>query len=264
MEKTAGKTKKGTDKPRSAIATVRARVWLEAVRRKSGVERVNGKLVYERISTAYFDALVGSAVPADAGEPRFYRYADGKASPNEKTLKPVDIVWAGTRAAHDIGPTEGDERIRLWAAFGEPSTDLWDVVCDAFPDMVESLLAGKPHYARIGMLEAVVANLLAEPEGDGKASRMLRLYNSQHLPSLKVLAGILAFWRLSTLVYDDVDGRIYGMMNFAVNDVFRPALEQWDAYPFLWNAITELHEQEKAKFGQLIAKYQPRVSEVAE
>lgn len=113
------------------------------------------------------------------------------------------------------------------------------------------------------MMEAAVADLREEPDGDGKASRMLRLYSRHHPPSLKVLAGILAFWRLSMLVCDDVDGRVYRMVTFAVNELFRPVLEQWDAHPFLWDAICESHEQEKAKFSKLVAKYRTHASNMA-
>lgn len=244
----------GNDKARSAIATVRTRVWLEAARRSAGVERLDGKIVYERISTAYLKTF-GTDVRDGKANPRFHRHADGKSSPNKNTLERVDAVWPGTRDAYMIGPFEGVEPVRLWAAFREPSTDLWEVVCDAFPDMAESLLDGRPHYARIAMMEAAIARLFDEPVGNSPASKALEQYNRQHSLSLKVLAGILAFWRLSLLVYDDSDGRVFRMVAFAVNEPFRPALEQWDAYPALWDAITEVHTVETAKLAQLIGKY---------
>jgi hypothetical protein len=254
-EKSAG-NKQEDDKKRSAVATVGATVWLEAARRSAGVERVKGKLICERVSRAYFKGVAGKDVlPEGLADPKFYRYANGKSSPNENTVKRVEAVWPGTRAAYEIGPFEGAEPVRLWAPFDKPSIDLWDIVCDAFPDMAESLLDGRPHYARIAMMEAAIARLFDEPVGDSPASKALEHYNRQHSLSLKVLAGILAFWRLSLLVYDDSDGRVFRMVAFAVNEPFRPALEQWDAYPALWDAITEVHTVETAKLAQLIGKY---------
>lgn len=253
-EESAGKGLTANDKARSAISVARVRVWLEAARRSAGVERVDGKLVYEQISTAYLKTF-DTNVRDGKANPRFHRHADGKTSPNKNTLERVDAVWPGTRDAHDIGPFEGDEPVRLWAAFEMPSTDLWDIVCDAFPEVAESLLDGRPHYARIGTIEAAIARLFDEPLGDSPASEALRRYSQRHPLSLKVLAGILAFWRLSLLVFDDRDERIYRMVAFAVHQPFRPILEEWDAYPALWDAISEVHTVETAKLGELIGKY---------
>ncbi|WP_448166826.1 hypothetical protein [Burkholderia ambifaria] len=252
---------------KSAIAMVRVRVWLEALRRSAGVKRVGDdrRLIYERVSTAYLKTF-DTQVRDGKADPRFHRYADGKSPPNRNTVKRVNAVWPGTGDAYEIGPFEHDEPVRPWAAFGEPSTDLWDVVCDAFPDMAHSLLDGRPHYARITMMEAAIARSLDEPVGTSPAGEALRRYNRQHPPSLKVLAGILAFWQLSLLVYDDMDGRIHRMIDFAVNKPFRSALEQWDAYPGLWDAITEVHTVEtlgnipRCGWGE-VPRHRPRTAE---
>ncbi|MFL9863761.1 hypothetical protein PQR67_06210 [Paraburkholderia fungorum] len=268
----------GSGKVRSAIATCRTRVWLEAARRaviagatvkadKAGkdgaIAQGEDQISPKTLSSAYLKAVKG-IVRGEQSDPRFYRYANGKSSPNANTVKRVEVAWPGTQAAYEIGPLEDGEPVRLWAAFGEVSTDLWEVVCEAQPNFAHSLLDGRPHYTRIGMMEALVERLADEPEGEGDVIDALRRYREENPPSLRILAGILAFWRLSMLVYDDMDKRVYRMVATAINGPFRAALEQWDAFVDLRQAVVELHTIERMKMDQLVAKYRPAWSSETE
>ncbi|WP_146187149.1 hypothetical protein [Novimethylophilus kurashikiensis] len=163
----------------------------------------------------------------------WYKYRSGTRVPTHATLAAVEKRCAGSRAVFDLGPGG----VMLWAALAAPHAKLWEVIDVIFPEQKEwrnrGLLGIQEyaiHFERKLLPENYKAEIdyIAHSKGEQRNAVYLAYSRGEVKITPEVVAGVIAFWRLCSLVIFNMlsaDYLLSGMMHALYDgQIFAPKL----------------------------------------
>lgn len=190
---------------RKKIDQLRTKVWYEWLRDQLG------------LSTAYeMDDFFGSGTDRN-----WYKYRAGTRVPTHATLAAVERKCPGSRFVFEQGPN----KVQLWVALAAPHIELWDVIDSTFPEYKEARNHGVLGIQQYGNF--FERKLLPEEYKRGidfidyaKGLQRNAVYlahtRGQITITPEIAASVIAFWRLSSLVFFNmlnVDYLLSGLMS---------------------------------------------------
>lgn len=187
----------------------------------------------------------------------FRKYINGENSPNRVTLNIVNQhpLASKSRDLFDFGPDDKGEHASLWMLFEERHDEFWQVIDNAIPK--NATCSGNAHAWRIDLLaeqfmsadewQALNNGGKFQFQSDNPIQASLERRNFE--PSWKLLAAVIALWRLSMQNDEGVAPMEY-LLHCLLAGPYKKKLEEYGIYRHICSLIKTISVQHHMVHGR--------------
>ena len=238
---------------KTLLERMKTKAWLSFIFESKNTREINdlNKLVFSGYGDVPIYRLQASG---DIPEIRWKDYQIGSANPNEVVLKRVtqERHVPGSLAVFETGLYEENKIVPIWRIFefksdalSHESKELWAMVDAICGDMHDMRSRGAPYLVRFNTVAQLLipksewGNLhFSKPESHPKINAVVTAYrNGYFIPSLKLLGGIMAMWRIAIDVGESMAQMEYLVKGLLLCEPCVQILKSHDIYEEFLSAV---------------------------